>query len=116
MARAYRSASGRIQQRRAGGQFRRSTLADVGLASTPCPSCGAVNPREIGLPPPVTCPACGERLQAACPEHGDACGLGCAARPCERCGGTGPQPKFIDPAKIRTMCKACGRVPLTGES
>lgn len=59
MTRAYRHGNGRFQPRAGGGRFRRSTLADVGLAGEVCEACRGFNARELGAPAPETCAHCG---------------------------------------------------------
>jgi predicted RNA-binding Zn-ribbon protein involved in translation (DUF1610 family) len=59
VSRPYKGPSGRIHLRGGGARFRRSTLADMGLAAEVCEACRALLPRALGEVPPETCPHCG---------------------------------------------------------
>ena len=67
MARSYKSSSGRIIQRRSGGQFRRTTLQDFGISQSElsdgnmiCANCGYGEGEEKWRPVMKTgyCPKC----------------------------------------------------------
>jgi ssDNA-binding Zn-finger/Zn-ribbon topoisomerase 1 len=64
MSRPYRAPNKRIIMRGRGGRFRRTTMADFGLATDPCPHCRAINPRALDEARPDTCPKCGESLRS----------------------------------------------------
>lgn len=66
--RPYRAANKRIIHRGGGGRFRRSTLADIGLAC--CETCGALfTPAEASRSPFID-PREYNQLRRFCPNHG----------------------------------------------
>ena len=77
MTRPFRHAGGRVQHRTGGGRFRRSTLADFGLAAEVCGACGGFIPRGLGECLPEACGQCGavivrercERVAKVPPRH-----------------------------------------------
>ncbi len=69
MPHPYKHPNRRLTHRTAGGQFRRSTLADIGMAT--CEKCGAIFAPQLPEPGPMGLvdPKAVRDARRFCPEH-----------------------------------------------